>query len=81
MKLFNRKRNTSASAAGGAQAPVYSQPNVSVSMPMYRIIKVRKLWLGFMFTLGMFTQFLLAIYTPEVWNYLYGVIQNFLPVF
>jgi hypothetical protein len=26
------------------------------------------------------TQFLLAIYTPAVWNYLYGLLQNFLPV-
>jgi len=81
MGLFNRKPNSSASAAGGAQAPVYSQPNVSVSMPMYRVFKVRRLWLGFMFTLGMFTQFLLAIYTPEVWNYMYSVIRNFMPVF
>ena len=59
------------------QAP---QPNVSVTLPMYRLVKLRKLWLGSMFFLGMFSQFLLAIYTPAVWNYLYGLLQNFLPV-
>lgn len=55
-----------------------SPTHVSVVMPMYRLIKLRKLWLGLIFFLGMFSQFLLAIYTPTAWNYLYSLILNLL---
>lgn len=82
MKLFKRKnRPVNDPPQGGS--PVYHspQPNVSVTMPMYRLVKLRKLWLGSMFFLGMLSQFLLAIYTPAVWNYLYELVLRFVPIF
>lgn len=81
MNFFKRKSKIKSEHQQGSpvqyQAP---QPNVSVTLPMHRLVKLRKLWLGSMFFLGMFSQFLIAIYTPAVWNYLYGLLQNFLPV-
>lgn len=54
------------------------RPTVSFISP-YRIMSIRKFWLVFMLLLGMFSQFLMAIYVPEVWNYLYDLIQNLMP--
>jgi len=51
-------------------------PGLSVTLPMYRIIRVRLVMLITMFTLGVVTQFLLAIYAPDVWNYMYMVMKN-----
>ena len=74
--MFQRKSRGSSAA----NAPRQVQPSVSVTMPMYRLVKIRQLWLGTTFFLGMITQFLLAIYTPTVWNYLYDLLRNFLPM-
>ncbi len=58
----------------------HSEPRPSLSfISPYRVMSVRKFWLVFMFLLGAVSHFLLAIYVPEVWNYLYGLIQNFMP--
>jgi len=73
------KRNSSQTTSGGDTQMSQRQPNVSVSVPLNRIVRVRKLWLGFMFFLGMSVQFLMAIYTPTVWNYTYNLIKSFLP--
>lgn len=81
MRLYKRKQRTENETP--QEETIRHQPSqssISVTMPMYRLVRLRKLWLGSMFFLGMFSQFLLAIYTPSVWNYIYGVIQNFLPV-
>ena len=51
-------------------------PGLSVSLPLYRVIRVRMLMLATMFILGMVTQYLMAIYTPAVWNYFYMVMKN-----
>jgi len=51
-------------------------PGLSVSLPLYRVIRVRMLMLTVMFLLGVVTQFLMAIYAPEVWNYFYIVMKN-----
>lgn len=64
------------------QAPVYQQPaGVSMSIPMDKLIRVRKRWLTGMFLLGMFSQYLLALYVPIIWNFVYGVLQKLLPAF
>ena len=73
------KRNPPQAAPGGDTQMSQPRPNVSVSVPLHRIVRVRKLWLGFMFFLGMSVQFLMAIYTPVVWNAIYELIKNFLP--
>lgn len=51
-------------------------PGLSVSLPLYRVIRVRMLMLATMFILGIVTQYLMAIYTPAVWNYFYMVMKN-----
>lgn len=51
-------------------------PGLSVLLPLYRVIRVRMLMLATMFILGMVTQYLMAIYTPAVWNYFYMVMKN-----
>lgn len=54
--------------------------NVSLDIPAYYNVKLRKHWLVAMFVLGMFTQFALAIYTPAVWRWLYELLSRLLPV-
>ncbi len=51
-------------------------PGLSVSLSLYRVIRVRMLMLATMFILGIVTQYLMAIYTPAVWNYFYVVMKN-----
>jgi hypothetical protein len=53
-------------------------PSLSVSMPLYRVIRVRMVWLWGMFILGAISQFLLAVWAPSAWNYLYTLTLNFL---
>ena len=56
--------------------PQVQAPGLSVSLPLYRVIRVRMLMLSIMFILGVVTQFLMAIYAPDVWNYFYMVMKN-----
>lgn len=56
--------------------PQVQAPGLSVSLPLYRVIRVRMFMLTVMFLLGVITQFLMAIYAPEVWNYFYLVMKN-----
>ncbi|MFC1337325.1 MAG: hypothetical protein G8D89_20880 [gamma proteobacterium symbiont of Clathrolucina costata] len=77
MKFWKSKKE---SAPNDQHPPNYQQTRTtSVSVPLGYMVHVRKMWLGTMFFLGMFSQYLMAIYTPEVWNYVYGLIRNFMP--
>lgn len=69
--MFKRKRGNQ-EAAARQQAPRAEMP-----VSIHHVLQVRKAWLGGMFLLGVVTQYLLAIYAPEVWNYIYTVLKNF----
>jgi len=81
MNILNRKKRPAneLSQSISSEKPT-SRQSLSVSMPMYHLVKLRKYWLTLMLLIGAFSQFLLAIYAPEVWNYIYGLIQRFVPI-
>lgn len=54
--------------------------NVSIDIPAYYNVRLRKHWLFSMFLLGVFTQFAMAIYTPSAWNWIYEFLVKLLPV-
>lgn len=82
MSMIKRKEATQTdSPQGGSMHHIPAQHSVSFSVPTYRLVSLRRTWLLVMFLLGVVSQFLLAIYTPAVWNFLYGVIRNFAPTF
>lgn len=69
--MFKRNR-------GGQDGGLRQQaPRAEMPVSIYHVLQVRKAWLGGMFLLGVITQYLLAIYAPEVWNYIYSVLKNF----
>lgn len=76
--MFNRKRRE------GQVQPVAQQTepraNISVGVPISHIAKIKSRWVVFLIALGMFTQYLMAVYTPEVWNAIYTVLKRALPV-
>lgn len=53
---------------------------VSIGIPAYYSVRLRKHWLVSMFILGVFSQYALAIYTPGVWNWFYEFLIKVLPV-
>jgi len=68
--MFGRKREEE-KYLNNMQAPV-----TSMTLPLYRVIRVRLIMLITMFILGVITQFLMAIYTPEAWNVLYMFLKD-----
>lgn len=76
--MFKRKVKEVAVPAG--PAPAQSAP-VSYTVPMSRVIGLRKYWLIGMFFLGMVSQFALAVYAPDIWNVLYKLATNLAPAF
>jgi len=68
--MFGRKREEE-KYLNNMQTPV-----TSMTLPLYRVIRVRLIMLITMFLLGAITQFLMAIYTPEAWNILYMFLKD-----
>lgn len=46
----------------------------------YKLIKIRKFWLVFMFALGVLTQYSIAFYFPNIWTYTFQLVSRVLPV-
>lgn len=53
-------------------------PQVTTMVPLYKLVTIRKLYLFGTFWLGFVCNLLLAIYVPELWNYMYDVAGRFL---
>ncbi|MBT3722673.1 MAG: hypothetical protein HOM14_18325 [Gammaproteobacteria bacterium] len=73
MGIFNWKNK-----ATDPQQPHTTQ-TVNYAIPYYRIIRVRMFWIILFFILGATSQFLLAVYIPDLWNYIYGVFAKNAP--
>jgi len=75
----NKGGNQQYAPQASVQQPKQQRTTMTYSMPFFAYVRIRMFWIITFFTLGCVSQFLLAVYLPDVWNYMYGIFSQNLP--